>query len=83
MTYWFSIQYRSAVDDLGISIFIHDIFFFNFEIWREMPYKCQEAVIENTSMEWYKKRFCMIVHETTIYPITDIFKLQQVEGFYT
>ena len=48
--YWFSTQYGSPDDDLGISIFTWYNSIFIFEIWilREI----QEVVVENTSVEW-------------------------------
>ena len=79
MTYWFSIQYKSPDDDLDISIFTWYNFFFNFEFYRKFCIWCQE-VVENTSMEWYKNwNYGMIVQETILHPITDIFKILQVE----
>ena len=64
MTYWFSIQYRSPDDDLGISIFTWYLFFFTSKskFYGKCRLSYQEAVVENTkySMEWYKNWRCGI-----------------------
>ena len=85
MKYWFSIQYTSPDDNLRMSIFTWYLLFFNFEIWvlREIPYiKSSGCTKYKYGMEWYKYWVnSTIVHETTIYTITYILKLLQVEGF--
>ena len=79
MTYWFSIQYSSSGDDLGINIFTryHFSLTSKSEFHRKICILCQEVVVENITMEWYKNwRYGIIVHETTRHLLYSI----QVEG---
>ena len=82
MRYWFSIKYTSLGHKypymISFSLTLESQFYGKFRIFYQ-----EVVVVENTifSMEWYENWRCgMIVHETTIYRIRNIFKLLHVEG---